>query len=1076
MWIEGKMDCGKFNSSIANDKKSHCISEERQADCHPDLLIRGYRDFDTGEVCSHNHFKHSKFITCFESGADARTHIAMLRSVLDDTVEITESSKTPGIKALVAKINTCFTDIDSSLSGKYISFIRLNTIVDWKYEDIKLDRRRQETHFNRGVEQEMRFDNEVFLNRIYRTGPFPIDSKETFLLLAACAQAAVQASSVDLAFKYLQAIYIHNNRRYDSKTQRQHRHHEYFLLQYNKFSNTTVEACKRFEKRCYDWEDSDSEDQNGDNSSTTESSDYGSDTEPRDDCSTTESSDYGSDTEPRDDCSTTEPEDDSSTTEQRDSSAVRAKHYCVSEAGCNESDGSEKDDDPTLNHKAEGVKRCQEIKSFKQISTDRVMLYSMFQYFLQLADACSLMLNKDPMRIVEDLHNARPQYTTSTADYVSALHNHALCAKNPLQAIVDEFHIHGACNAERKELCLREFQKCFVKKGQIKFSDEWIENQFQEEFHEVSKCISSQSYLSLAEFTTRLDTLCYTTTSSLSIVRLFCKYGGDDPIRKELCSAAVFRHYKSQQAKRYNTEWIDQCFKERMNQTVCPFGLFTPYTDSTEKGLEGSLYKWAFADRQAGWLPPLISGITADETYEERFVRDLPMDKPVIALKSACGTGKSVACLAFLGYIPLDTPVIQISHRKSLTYEVCRRSTLKIDGRVTESYTDIIESEGSIDLKLHKNVVCQYESLSRVLPYKGPYVVIIDEVNSVLNQMMSGCGDAHGTHCMFVNLLRKAEKVVVMDGFLDDDRLNLINQYVTTKAYVIHNKYKTLNDHIVSFTNDKARAIKQLGNLIKQRINIVVPCTLKSDAETVYAYVRTLLQEDEVQIYTGDKRWPNGSDVNTVWTKAKVVIYTSTMDSGHSLDVSHFTHAVCFFSNKIKLSYETALRMMSRSRPTKQFLIFVGSSTSSEYKPTSVAEILKDQHEKEVKMVKIQNNLHYGNVAIGDMMTEGKLIDCPYLHVLATNKMLIKKSCSNMFLPLIKELLLLDGVRPEHMLDLELEVCDTDKNLVKTAEKQAKENQPAPHIATLQMKYSPTPYAVFNAMDDDTKKNMAPAS
>ena len=1026
------MDCEQFELSRVVENQSHHVLEEMKI---PDLLIRGYRNYDTGEVSARNMFNFSQFITCFESGADARTHIAMLRSILDDTVEINESSVIPDTKALVEMINNSFPKINSSLNEKYTSYVREKTITDLEYENIRLEQRRQETYFDRDVGREKYFTKDVLLNYIYRIGPFPIDSEETMLLLAACAQIAVQASSVDLAFKCLQAIYIHNNRRYDAKTQRQHMQHEAVLLKHGRFNDTTVRACKSFEKRYYDWEDSDNEHNKG---------------------------------------------DDSSATESGDDSAAEVENDSASKTGYEESDGSD-EDAWILNHNVfrginaphsgsvEGVKRCQGVKCFKQISSDRVMLYGMFRYFLQLADAGSLILSKDPVRIVEDLHNARPLYTTSTADYVSALHINSLSPKAPLQAIVNEFHIHGACDAERKELCRREFHKCLAKKGEARFSEEWIESQFQEELREVSKCTSNQSYLSLEEFTARLDALTYSMTTR-RIVRLFCKHGGDDTNRKELCRAAVFGHYKSQQAKRYNAEWIDQCFENRISKTVCPFNLFTPYTDSAEKGLEASLLKWAFTDRQAGLLPPLISGITADETYEQRFVRGLPMDKPVIALKSACGTGKSVACLAFLGHIPKDIPIIQISHRRALSCEICRLSSLQIGGRVTELYTDIIESEGNINLEMHRNVVCQYESLSRILPYTGPFVVIIDEVNSVLNQMMSTCGDAHGAHRKFVNLMRRAEKVVVMDGFLDDDRFNLINQYVSTKAYVIHNKYKTLNEHIVSFTNDKAKAIKQLGNLIEQGINIVVPCTLKADAETVYAYVRTLLQEEEVQIYTGDKRWPNGSDVNAVWIKAKVVIYTSTMDSGHSLDISHFTHAVCFFSNKVKLSYETALQMMSRSRPTKRFLIFVCSSASSENKPTSVAEILEEQYEKEVSVVKIQNNLHYGNLEMEDLEMEGKRIDCPYLHVLATNKMLVRKSCSNLFLPLIKELLLRDGVHPANMLELELDICDTDKNLVKVAEQQAKEDRPAPYITTLQREYFPTPYDVFNAMDDSTKK------
>jgi hypothetical protein len=175
------------------------------------LQIRGYVDQETGAMCV-DKGRHSPFIVCFESGADARTHIAILSSIPSDSMHsIPDVTST---KALIETVNTLFPSINASLNTKFESFVKENIVMHREYDDIKDLWRRTKT-------SEQSFDAYIFLNRIYRTGPFPIDSKETLLLLAACAQASVALSSIEFAYRCVEAIFIHNNRRYDLSTQRQ---------------------------------------------------------------------------------------------------------------------------------------------------------------------------------------------------------------------------------------------------------------------------------------------------------------------------------------------------------------------------------------------------------------------------------------------------------------------------------------------------------------------------------------------------------------------------------------------------------------------------------------------------------------------------------------------------------------------------------------------------------------------------------------------------------------------------------------------------------------------------------------
>ena len=956
------------------------------------VLIKGYRNYETGET-NIDTSQFSKFIKCFECGADTQTQIAMLSSIQGNM------SAVPDTEKLVSAVDEMFPKINSKLNARFDEFTTKRTIYSDEYDEIRWARAREPS-------TSQPLDQDVFLSKLCRTGAFPIDSEETFLIVAACAHIVLSFRDLEFAYQCVEALFIHNNRRYEQTAQRQHRHHEGMHQKSGHFTDTRGAACRRYKNWDFGCNGGD------------------------DDASATTVKDY----------------DDSS--DDTDDSV-----YTSSPDGC---DHTILDEVPVNTSKSAPVTGED---SFKQISSDRVMLWGAFHFMMIIADAGALMLHQNPMEIIEQLHAARPLYVITTTAYTEALQR---AESHSPQEIVKVYHRHGECSEQRKEMCHREFREWFARKAESKISIEWIEAELEKEIAAVSKTTPHHIPMSLEEFTNRLDAS-RRSASTRRIVKLLCLCG--DVRQQDLCREAFFTFHKAQH--QYSAEWIDECFEANLLKNSCPSKLFTPYSDRLEKDLQHSIDKWAYTDRLAGHLPQLIAGITADETYNERFVRGLPLDIPVMAVKSACGTGKSRACQELIKSIPDNVAIIVVSHRKALSLELCRRYS---HGRIAYLYSDIIATEGSIDLKKYSFVVCQYESLSKVLAFDNPYVVIIDEVNSVLNQMTSTYGDSHASHRRFMNLMKRADKVLVMDGFLDDDRLNLINQYTPTKAYVIHNTYQPLGSHQFLFTGDKQQALKHLGLLLKQGKNVICPCTLKKDAELVHQYAlsESILEEDEIQIYTRDKRWPNGQDVNDVWARARLVIFTSTMDSGHDFNIVHFTHCVGFLSNIVDIPYETGLQMMARSRPTTNFLLCVPQTAASRTKSFVIAEILEEQRQKEASLVNLHNNLHFGNMGMEDITN--RCVSCPFLHILATNEMLIRKTRSSQFLPLIKELLLRDGADPDNMAELGLMLCDEDLKAMDRAKKTAKANAPAPSIATLQRNYNIKSYDIFAKMDDDTRK------
>jgi hypothetical protein len=932
-----------------------------------DAIFKGCFDLNVANLD-----RPSPFITFFETGIDSRTLIA-LQSCADGCMD-----STPDMRALMSWVDGKYGSIDSKLNARFGEFTKQRTIKSCDFDDLCCERLRAD-------HSPEPFNQEAFLDMLCRTGTFPIDSDETFLLISACAQAAVEfCDGPEFAYKCLDALFVHNNRRYNQRAQRQHRVQEDRYLKSGLFLDTTAAACRRYVNRDYDNEMNSPTSDDERNSPTSDDEDI-----------------------------LTEEKTFKDTTSEDDS-------------------------------------------SFKQISRDRVMLRGAFHFLMTTASAGSLMLSNGPMEIIRRLHSERGLYSISNTAYEAALQR-----SNTPNAVIDEFVLHGGCNQQRKELCYREFHRLFERRR--KFNPEQLKAEFDQATIEPA---SDQVDISLQEFESRLHTMHQLATSPGRIVRFFRLYGGGDDHRKELCCKAFIEVSGAELAGNYSTEWINKIFMQNLGIRT-PSTVFSPYTDEREKGLGYSLEQWAFVDRQAGRLPQVIAGITADEVYSERYVRALPLDQEVVAVRSACGTGKSVACREFLKSIPAWMPIVQVTHRKALSHELCR---LSIGGRIFELYYRIIENEGSIDLRKHKTLNIQFESLSRLDYYDGPIVVICDEINSILTQMLSPCGDTHASHRRFVNLLHNAEKVVFFDAFLDDDRLALINKYTKKKAHVIHNTCKTLSKYTFKFTGDRRMAMKFLATRIRNGENATVPCFLKSDAEAVYEYMRGQgLTEQEVLIFTGDKPFPKGEDVNEVWGKCRVVIYTTCMDCGHSFNLVHFHVTVCFFSNMVNIPYEIALQLMARSRKTIDFVICFPPGPTPRKKSIVITEILEELRAKNAAMVQMENNLEWGY--LGAYTSKY----CAYLHVLATHIMMIRKSRSDQFQVLIKELLMLDGARMENMTELEeedVEITDEDIAAITLAKKTAKDKQPGPRTMTLAQQYAPNQECIFVEpnMDDDARK------
>ena len=123
--------------------------------------------------------------------------------------------------------------------------------------------------------------------------------------------------------------------------------------------------------------------------------------------------------------------------------------------------------------------------------------------------------------------------------------------------------------------------------------------------------------------------------------------------------------------------------------------------------------------------------------------------------------------------------------------------------------------------------------------------------------------------------------------------------YLEDKAHVIRNTAKHRKGHVIDHTRDVKASRRYMMDLLKEGKRVVCPCNSKKLAGEIHAQAQALFgNEKRVLLYTSDSPW-KGGDVNKVWLKADLVIYTSTIDCGVSFEVAeHFHHCIAFLNNR----------------------------------------------------------------------------------------------------------------------------------------------------------------------------------
>ncbi|POG76088.1 hypothetical protein GLOIN_2v1821835 [Rhizophagus irregularis DAOM 181602=DAOM 197198] len=331
-----------------------------------------------------------------------------------------------------------------------------------------------------------------------------------------------------------------------------------------------------------------------------------------------------------------------------------------------------------------------------------------------------------------------------------------------------------------------------------------------------------------------------------------------------------------------------------------------------------------------------IDPLTATETYVERYVRSLP-NKGDICVGSPWETGKTYVLENLV--IPDDVNLLVLSTRHSYSNAVTTRLNLR-------SYFDI---DGNINLPDHKRVVCQIESLHRIVnkckcnkkckcsPIQ--YDLWLDEIVSIIAQAQSRL--AGQSIERLYKLIQEARRIIVMDNDLTDLNIEWIKPLRKDKPFsVIHNTYQPQNGKTFRLAPNKETVLAELWDWARQisslpsekRTSASLICHLRKDMQGIVRALKTDFPELRIKEYHSKsdpvEKAHDFSNVEESWKDVDLVAYTSTLKIRVSCTNPKFERAFCIFNSYIETNAGTN-QMLFCMRCIKDYICHIEQRSSN---------------------------------------------------------------------------------------------------------------------------------------------------
>jgi hypothetical protein len=320
-----------------------------------------------------------------------------------------------------------------------------------------------------------------------------------------------------------------------------------------------------------------------------------------------------------------------------------------------------------------------------------------------------------------------------------------------------------------------------------------------------------------------------------------------------------------------------------------------------------------------------------NETVLENNINEWIDNKKVKSfnIKSPYGTGKTQMIKAMLNTFNFPR-ILWLTYRKTLTNDLMGDAGFSEFGFQDYQTGKINADRLIIQVESVRRLEDLMFSFDEVSEYPSYDLVIIDEVESVLNQFYSETFKNKSAEAFeFVkNVIFNSSKLLTLDGDLGDRTIDFVQSF--GRAINIKNNVKlNLKEFVISDSEDYF--LQEIEREIKEDKKCAVVSMTATHCDKIKEYFNKNHPNKKVLIYTGisdDKTKKELKNVKTIWNTCDLLLYSPTIEAGVSFDIDYFHSIYGIIAEST--TARAFSQMLSRIRKVKsnKILIF---NTQFEY-------------------------------------------------------------------------------------------------------------------------------------------------
>lgn len=313
--------------------------------------------------------------------------------------------------------------------------------------------------------------------------------------------------------------------------------------------------------------------------------------------------------------------------------------------------------------------------------------------------------------------------------------------------------------------------------------------------------------------------------------------------------------------------------------------------------------------------------------YNEEYMRPYPL-VPTLIVKAQMKVGKTKALHKYVEQYYDNSSVIRfVTFRQTFSNHIY---TLFNDFELYSSLKGTISSE-------NKRVIIQVESLYRLQPDDSVDLLILDEVESIFNQIGSGLHkNFNSSFAMFLWLIINAKHVICLDANISDRTYNIIYKYRNDSTntsndndndstnscsiHYHHNKWQSAKDDTYYITTEKDTWLAHIVDKLNNNKRIVIATNSIAEAKTCETIIKKTHPDRTIKVFSSEMKHSEKqlyfNNVHKYWSELDVLIYTPTCSAGISYEMEHFDVVFGYFCNT-SCDVETCRQMLQRVRSIK---------------------------------------------------------------------------------------------------------------------------------------------------------------